>query len=64
MLCIHTVVLKKVQTPTYFLLKIFLKLIYLDNVEYLTEHLTAAQLCLSTIKYCLQRSGWKQLENS
>ena len=44
----NTVALKRVRPPTCFSLKIVLKLIYLDNAQYLTEHLTAAQLCVST----------------
>ena len=32
-------------------LKILLKLIYLDNAQYFTEHLTAAQLRVSTALY-------------
>ena len=68
-----------VHTPTCFPLKIVLKLIYLDNAQYLTEHLTAAQLHVSTVLYTkviraavinsfkvldLETSVWKQLVNS
>ena len=69
----------RVRPPTCFSLKIVLKLIYLDNVQYLTEHLTAAQLRVSTALYTkairaavinsfkvldLETSVWKQLVNS
>ena len=43
--------LKTVQPPTCLSFKIVLKLICLDNVQYLAEHLTAAQLCLPKAVY-------------
>ena len=75
----NVVVLKIVCPPTCFSLKIVLMLIYFDNALYLTEHLTAAQLHVSTALYTkairaavinsfkvldLQTSVWKQLVNS
>ena len=72
-------VLKRVRPPTCFSLKIVLKVIFLDNVQYLIEHLTAAQLRLSKAVYTgairaavinlfkildLQRGAWKQLEKT
>ena len=71
--------LKRVRAPTCFSIKIVLKLIYLDNAQYLTEHLMAAQLHVSTALYTkairaavintfkvldLETSVWKQLVNS
>ena len=68
---------KRVRPPTCFSLKIVLKLIFLDNTQYLTDHLTAAQLRLSKAVYTgairaavinlfkvldLQRGAWKQSE--
>ena len=75
----YTVALKIVRPPTCFSLKIVLKVIFLDNAQYLIEHLTAAQLRLSKAVYTgairaavinlfkvldLQRGAWKQLEKS
>ena len=47
----YTVTLKTVQPPTCLSFKIVFKLICLDNVQYLAEHLTAAQLCLPKAVY-------------
>ena len=46
-----SVALKRVRPPTCFSLKIVVKLIYLDNAQYLTEYLTAAQLHLPKAFY-------------
>ena len=43
--------LKTVQPPTCFSLKIVFKLICLDNVQYLAECFIAAQLCLPKAVY-------------
>ena len=49
-----TVVLKRFRPPMSFLLKVVQNLIYLDNAQYLTEHLTAALLCVSKALYTKQ----------
>ena len=74
-----TTVALKARPPTCFSLKIVLKLIYLENAQYLTEHLTATQLRVSTALYTraikaavinsfkvlyFEISVWKQLVNS